>query len=197
MCNGTNLGTGSWDLPNLVNLSIESDFRERLAASSFFTVHGRKLISLMVGPWSMDAEFTLMSIIPKCPSLQQLQFISTLNPHGSPCKSRQLESSEINLLLRDPKLSRKPSIYSNRTLMRVFTQYSDLFEFPLNNPTILSIKLSNFPKENFVGMKWKKYQTVLRWQKWLDEWEKEGVRLEDANGDLLRIPEEALNGLEK
>jgi hypothetical protein len=188
----------SWHLPNLINLSVEPDFREDLAASSFFIIHGPKLLSIMVGRLSTKGESPIKAILPKCPFLQRLQILNSLNLFETPFRGLPLDrNSEITFLLNPQNShSQAPSLYVNQSLMRVLNVDSHVLEM-MGNPAIESVKLSSFRNSDFLDMKWKKRQTVFRWRKWLDDWGREGVRLEDANGDVLRIPSEAWERLEK
>jgi hypothetical protein len=71
-----------------------------------------------------------------------------------------------------------------------------LFEL-LEYPEIVSVQLRSFENAAFKNMGWKKKSTAHRWRRWITEWEKLNIRLEDSSGEPLRIPSDLIDSLVK
>jgi hypothetical protein len=66
----------------------------------------------------------------------------------------------------------------------------------LEYPEISTVRLSVFLNSHFKAAKWRNRVRANRWAKWIEEWRKENVRLEDLSGEPLRMPSELMDSLD-
>jgi hypothetical protein len=185
-----------WDFPHLINLSISPPLRDSLRRTSFFKEHGSKLVSLMAGIWSHNNSYgDIVHVLGYCNSLRYLLFRVVVDNTGTPFTPART-ILELCFLIGPKALPDKPLIYSSKSLWPFLSSTSSLFEL-LEYPEIVSIQLRNFENAAFGNRGWKKKSTAHRWRRWIMEWEKLNIRLEDSSGELLRIPSELIDSLVK
>jgi hypothetical protein len=181
----------SWNLPSLTNFRGETNVCRHLHEMGFFDVHGPKLMMVMLGMWRNPG---VPEIVRCCSSLRRLRLKLPLAVGITPFHSKHLAANEITFLLHSDPHAPKPSIYSNDWLMTMFSWQQRVLE-TLNYPRIETVQFTSCRSRDLFWQNFKKRHTVIRWQKWLNWWAEEGIRLEDMTGDLVTIPAKVWDNL--
>jgi hypothetical protein len=182
--------TSSWDLPNLRSLRLE--ISPDLGADIFFKVHGQKITTLSIHTPVVDRP--LRSIGQYCtftPNVDSLFFQLHHPPFSLNAPLASLKMIGIQGLL-----SFRGRSFDDGEEEQLHRHLTAMVRSRIRMPSLKVIRLVDFDPMSWNSQD-RTAREVARWQRWQLRWEMLGVRWEDRDGELMRVPDALLELLEQ
>ncbi|KAG8759791.1 hypothetical protein FRC14_004965 [Serendipita sp. 396] len=190
----------TWHLPNLQTLRLEvsPDF----GSDQFLRTHGHNITTLSLHtPISPRPFYSIAHYCSYTPNLESLFFqlhhppFALFQPQTNPLSQTQALSS-LKMIGIQGLLSFRGRSFDDGEEEQLHRHLTAMVRSRARMPQLKVIRLVDFDPES-----WKSEQRtareVARWQRWQLRWEMLGVRWEDRDGMLMRVPDKLLELLEQ